>query len=150
MIQNRKEPAGQKPDPSSANQPPLTSSEVEHFREMLLAKRKEIAGNVNDIEDETLRKSHSSGDLSSMPIHMADLGTDNYEQDFALGLMDSERKMLQEINDALQRIEEGTYGTCQATGKWIAKMRLEAKPWAKYSMEHTRKMEQGLVPEEEQ
>ena len=80
-----------------------------------------------------------------MPIHMADLGTDNYEQEFALGLMDSERKLLREIDDALQRIEEGTYGICEATGEPIATNRLKAKPWARYCVEYARKLEQGLV-----
>jgi len=118
---------------------------------MLLDKRREILINVNNIEDETLKKSRldASGDLSSMPIHMADLGTDNYEQEFALGLMDSERKLLQEIDDALQRIEEGTYGICQGTGQPIPKARLEAQPWARYCVEYARLLEQGIVTEEQ-
>jgi len=74
----------------------LTKTEMEHFKEILLLKRREIIGSVNEMEDEALKKSRldASGDLSSMPIHMADIGTDNYEQEFALGLMDSERKLL--------------------------------------------------------
>ncbi|MHC4084606.1 MAG: TraR/DksA family transcriptional regulator, partial [Planctomycetota bacterium] len=89
-------------------------------------------------------------DLSSMPIHMADIGTDNYEQEFALGLMDSERKLLREIDDALQRTEQGTYGICEGTGKQIRKARLEAQPWARYCVEYARKLEQGLVREQEE
>jgi RNA polymerase-binding protein DksA len=85
-----------------------------------------------------------------MPIHMADIGTDNYEQEFALGLMDGERKLLKEIDDALQRIEQGTYGICEATRKPIAKARLEAQPWARYCVEYARMLEQGLVTEQEQ
>jgi DnaK suppressor protein len=84
-----------------------------------------------------------------MPIHMADLGTDNYEQEFALGLMDSERKLLQEIDDALQRIEEGIYGICQGTGQPISKARLEAQPWARHCVEYARLLEQGTVTEEQ-
>jgi RNA polymerase-binding protein DksA len=112
---------------------------------MLLEKRREILKNVNEIEDEALKKSHldATGDLSSMPIHMADLGTDNYEQEFALGLMDSERKLLREIDDALERIEQGIYGICEGTGKPIPKARLEAQPWARYCVEYTRLLEQG-------
>ncbi len=78
-----------------------------------------------------------------MPIHMADIGSDNFEQEFALGLMDSERKMVHEIDDALQRIEDGTYGICEATGKPIPKARLEAQPWARYCVEHARTLEKG-------
>jgi RNA polymerase-binding protein DksA len=92
----------------------------------------------------------ASGDLSSMPIHMADLGTDNYEQEFALGLMDSERKLLREIDNALVRIEKKTYGICQATGKPISRARLEAQPWARYCVEYARMLEQGLVEEQEE
>jgi RNA polymerase-binding protein DksA len=81
---------------------------------------------------------------------MADIGTDNYEQEFALGLMDSERKLLKEIDDALQRIEKRTYGICEGTGKPISKARLEAQPWARYCVEYARMLEQGLVVEQEQ
>ena len=119
---------------------------------MLLEKRREIVGNVNEIEDETLKKSRldATGDLSSMPIHMADIGTDNYEQEFALGLMDSERKLLREIDDALQRIEEETYGICEGTSKPIPKARLKAQPWARYCIEHARMLEQGLATKQEE
>ena len=114
---------------------------------MLLKKRAELLKNVFQIEDEALKKSHPTGDLSIMPIHMADLGSDNYEQDFALGLMDSERKLLHEIDEALVRIENKTYGICLGTGQPILRARLEAQPWAKYSIEFAQKLEKGLVLE---
>jgi len=125
----------------------LTTTEIERFKQILLEKRREILKNVYEIEDEALKKSRldASGDLSSMPIHMADLGTDNYEQEFVLGLMDSERKLLHEIDDALQRIENKTYGVCEGTGQPIPKARLEAQPWARHCVEYTRMLEQGLV-----
>lgn len=127
----------------------LTASEIEHFKEMLWAKRAELIGDVNYMENEALRKSRldATGDLSSMPIHMADLGTDNFEQEFALGLMDSERKLLGEIHDALRRIDHGHFGICEGTGKPIAKARLEACPWARYSIEYATMVEKGLVIE---
>lgn len=130
----------------------LTAKELAHFQQLLLAKRLELIGDVNSIEDETLQKSRlsASGDLSTMPIHMADIGTANYEQEFALGLLDSERKLLREINEALQRIEDRTYGICEGTGKEIAKARLEANPWARYCVEYARMVEQGLVKEGEE
>jgi len=122
----------------------LSAAEIERFKHLLLQKRTEILQNVVQIEDEMLKKSRldASGDLSSMPIHMADLGSDNYEQEFSLGLMDSERKLLTEIDDALQRIERGTYGICEGTGQLISKARLEAQPWARYSVEYARVIEQ--------
>jgi RNA polymerase-binding protein DksA len=129
----------------------LTASDREHFKQLLLEKRREILRNVTEFEDEALRKSRldATGDLSSMPIHMADIGTDNYEQEFALELMDSERKLLREIDDAMGRIEQRTYGICTGTGKPIPKARLEAQPWARYCVEYARMLEQGLVAEEE-
>jgi RNA polymerase-binding protein DksA len=118
---------------------------------LLLEKRAELVGDVNSIESEALKKSRldAAGDLSSMPIHMADLGTDNFEQEFALGLMDSERKILAEINDALRRIDNGVYGICEGTGKPIGKARLKASPWARYCIKYATMVEQGLISEGE-
>ena len=129
----------------------LNKKDLEKYKQLLLEKRREILNNVFEIEDEALKKSRidASGDLSSMPIHMADIGTDNYEQEFALGLMDSERKLLQEIDDALRRIEEKTYGICEGTGNPIPKARLDAQPWARYCVEYARMIEEGLVIESE-
>jgi RNA polymerase-binding protein DksA len=128
---------------------PLSAKELAQFKALLLERRREISQNVHEIEGETLRKSRldASGDLSSMPIHMADLGTDNYQQEFSLGLMDSERRLVNEIDEALHRIEIGTYGICEGTGKPIAKARLEAQPWARYSVEYARIMEKGQTQE---
>jgi RNA polymerase-binding transcription factor DksA len=76
-----------------------------------------------------------------MPIHMADIGSDTYDQDFMLGMAETERQRLREIDEALARIENGTYGVCQMTGKPIPKARLNAKPWAKYTIEAARELE---------
>ncbi len=152
MAKKRKKTTRKKTSSTRAKKSRLSAANIEHFKQMLLQKRREIISNVNEMEDEALKKSRmdASGDLSSMPIHMADIGTDNYEQEFALGLMDSERKLLRETDDALQRIEQKTYGICEGTGKSIRKARLEAQPWARYCVEYARMMEQGLVNEQEQ
>ena len=125
----------------------LTAKDLEFFQDILLVKRRQLLGDVNEMEDEALKQSRldASGDLSSMPIHMADLGSDNYSQELALGLMDTERKLLRQIDEALERITEGTYGICLATGKPIVRARLEAKPWARYGVEHARKLEESGV-----
>ncbi len=151
MAKNRKKTSRKKTSSPRTKKSRLSAANIEHFKQLLLQKRREIISNVNEMEDETLKKSRldASGDLSSMPIHMADIGTDNYEQEFALGLMDSERKLLRETDDALQRIEEGTYGICEGTGKQIPKARLEAQPWARYCIEYARMLEQGLVRKQE-
>ncbi|MFZ0035518.1 MAG: TraR/DksA C4-type zinc finger protein [Sedimentisphaerales bacterium] len=152
MVEKRKKAFRKKIIPTQPKESHLTAADIERFKQMLLEKRGEILANVNEMEDETLKKSRldASGDLSSMPIHMADIGTDNYEQEFALGLVDSEMKLLKEIDDALQRIEQDAYGICEGTGKQIPKARLEAQPWARYCVEYARMLEQGLATEPEQ
>ncbi len=127
----------------------LTASEIAQFRHTLLQKRAEILGDVSTLHDEALNKNRSeaAGDLSSMPIHMADLGTDNYELEFTLGLIEGERAILKEIDEALLRIREKTYGLCEGTGQPIGKARLRAKPWAKYCYEFTLAQETGQTPQ---
>jgi RNA polymerase-binding protein DksA len=126
------------------NQAGLNTRELEHFRELLLAKRRELVGDMNSMETEALRSTTGSN-LSTLPLHMADMGTDNYEQEFTLGLVEKDRNLLREINQALAKIQNGTYGICEGTAKPIAKVRLEAQPWAKYSVEYARLLERGLV-----
>jgi len=133
-------------DKKRTNKGHLTPTKVLKFKAMLLAKRNEILRNVTSMESETLRRERS--ELSNMPIHMADLGTDNYDLENTLGLMDSERKLLAEIDGALARIEEGTYGICEGSGRPIPKVRLEAIPWAKYCVEYANLLEKGLVKKE--
>jgi DnaK suppressor protein len=122
------------------NQIGLRSAELEHFRDLLLAKRRELVGDMSSMEREALQRGGSSN-LSNLPLHMADQGTDNYEQEFTLGLMEKDRNLLREINNALAKIQDGSYGICEGTGLPISKPRLEAQPWAKYSIEHARMME---------
>jgi DnaK suppressor protein len=152
VAQKRKKTSREQVSSTRKKKRGLSAADAKHFRELLLEKRREILKNVSEFEDEALRKSRldASGDLSSMPIHMADLGTDNYEQEFSLGLMDSERKLLREIDNALGRIENKTYGICKGTGKPISRARLEARPWARYCVEYARLLEQGLVEEQEE
>jgi DnaK suppressor protein len=121
------------------NQAGLLTKELEHFRDLLLEKRREIVGDMSSMEREALRS--GGGGLSSLPVHMADMGTDNYEQEFTLGLVEKDRNLLREINAALAKIQNGTYGLCEGTGKPINKVRLEAQPWARLSIEHARQME---------
>jgi DnaK suppressor protein len=122
----------------------LTSQELKEFRRLLLAKRRELVGDMTGIEAEALGadRQESKGDISD---HPADAGTDNFEQEFSLGLLESERNMLAEIDQALTRIDRGTFGICLGTGKQISKARLSARPWAPYGIEYARMIEKGLV-----
>ncbi len=121
----------------------LSPKDLEYFREILMAKRAELVGDVGRLSSGAMGNSRrdASGDLSTMPIHMADIGSDNWEQEFTLDLLANERDLLREIDDALARIENRTYGICLATHKPIPKARLKAKPWAKYCIEYARELE---------
>jgi len=110
---------------------------------MLIEKRNEILGSVTSMEAETLKRERS--DLSNMPIHMADMGSDSYEIENTIGLMSSERKILVAINEALDRIENGTYGVCEGEGEPIPKARLEAIPWARYCVNCATLVEKGRL-----
>ena len=125
----------------------LTAVELRKFTAMLLEKRNEILGSVNEMESEALRRDRS--DLSNMPLHMADAGSDNYEIDNTIGLMDSERRLLGEIDAALTRIEKRTYGTCEGAGERIPKKRLQAIPWARYCVKCAALAEKGQLPEKD-
>jgi RNA polymerase-binding protein DksA len=125
------------------NQVGILSKELETYRDAILAKRREILGDMSSMEHEALRSSGGSN-LSTLPLHMADMGTDNYEQEFTLGLMEKDRKLLRDLNDALAKIQNGTYGICEGTGKPISKARLEAQPWARYSIEYARRLERHM------
>lgn len=117
----------------------LTAKELRYYRDLLLQKRAELVGDVSAMESAALQD--RGGNLSNLPLHMADIGTDTYDQDFMLSLAETERQRLHEIDDALQRIKDKTYGVCQLTGHPIPAARLKAKPWAKYTIESARKME---------
>jgi DnaK suppressor protein len=108
-----------------------------------------LLGDMGQMQSGALDHNSSSGELSTMPVHMADVGSDNYEQEFVLGLVDTERKILEDIDRALNKIKEGTYGVCEGTGQTISKARLEANPYARYCIEYARKIEKGFVKTEQ-
>jgi RNA polymerase-binding transcription factor DksA len=119
----------------------LGKKNLDNFRNLLLLARAELVGDLSAMEAQALRS--GGGNLSHMPIHMADIGTDTYDQDFLLGLAETERTRLREIDAALQRIDDRTYGICQMTNRAIPKARLNAKPWARYTIEAALEVEQG-------
>lgn len=117
--------------------------EMKVYKELLLKLRARLRGDVTAMADAALNKtrSESSGDLSSMPIHMADVGTDNFEQEFTLALMETEESALGYIESALERIEDGTYGTCLECEGKILKARLNAIPYAPLCIKCASKLE---------
>lgn len=119
---------------------PLSKKQLREFREILMKKRSEIIGDVASMESEALTGG-GSGSLSHLPQHMADQGSDTYDQSLALDLAASQRGLLKEIDAAIVRIDEGTYGICDELGKPIDIERLQAKPWAQLSIEAARRLE---------
>ena len=115
----------------------LTRRDLQHYRESLLKRRADILGDVVALESDART---DSGDHLS-PEHMADVGSNNFEQEFRLGLVESERKILIEIDEALLRIQDRIYGVCLEQAVPIGKARLDVKPWAKYCIEVVREKE---------
>src|SRR5262245_45101039 len=109
----------------------MKKAEMKPFKDMLLSLRARLRGDVTQMADAALKKTRSeaNGDLSSMPIHMDDIGSDNYEQEFTLSLMESEEDTLDAIETALERIEDGVYGECEECNVKIPKTRLQAIPY---------------------
>lgn len=118
----------------------LSAKQLEYYRQLLIEKLREIIGDMGAMEESIFS---GSGELSSMPVHLADIGSDSYEQEFSLGLMAEEKKLLSEIQQALLRIDEKTYGICEGLGVLIESNRLEAIPWTRYSLEYARMLESG-------
>ena len=118
---------------------PFNKRQLDKYREILVLKRAELLGDIDSMENEALKS--QSGSLSHLPQHMAEQGSETYEQSLSLDLAAADRVLLREIDAALKRIADRTYGLCERTGKPISKERLAELPWARYSIEAAREME---------
>lgn len=121
----------------------FSKSDLKDFKKIVLKKKEELLNDLKHISDDTLRKSQkeASGDISGYTYHMADVATDNYDREFSLGLASSERKSLYELDDALKRIEEGTFGICDDCQASITRVRLKAVPSARLCIKCQQKKE---------
>ncbi len=117
----------------------MTAADRRRYKKLLLDKRQELCGDVDSMESQALR----AADQDASVDHVADFGSDNYEQTLTLGLIENNGKLLQEIDAALERIADRSYGYCVHSGEAIAKARLDAIPWTPYSIETQRLIEQG-------
>ncbi|OHB70643.1 MAG: hypothetical protein A2W17_11545 [Planctomycetes bacterium RBG_16_41_13] len=117
------------------------------YKKLLLSLREKLVGKVDYMQEEALKKSRqdASGDLSNVPIHMADVGTDNYERELMIELIQNGEDGVRNIDDALERIEEGTFGICDACEKKINKERLKAVPYASLCINCQREEELGNI-----
>jgi DnaK suppressor protein len=104
----------------------MKSADVKVYKDRLLSLRARLRNDVTSMTDAALH--HDGSENSTMPIHMAELGSDNFEQEFTLSLLATEEDTLGAIEDALERVENGTYGTCEECCGSIPKARLDALP----------------------
>jgi DnaK suppressor protein len=118
---------------------PLSRADMNHFRELLLRKRDDLVGDLQSLHDQAFKAS----DQGNAANHMADFGSDNYEQDFNLGIIENEEEVVGEIDLALRRIDTGEYGVCLDCHVPVPKPRLEAIPWARQCVTCKSKAERG-------
>jgi RNA polymerase-binding protein DksA len=124
----------------------LTKAVLRQFKQNLIKLKKRLESNVAQLEDKTLKKNpqEASGDLSSFPLHIADIGSDEFERGVSLGMMEDEGNTLKEINSAIERIETGKYGICENCKKPIGKLRLKTLPYARLCVKCKEKEESSL------
>ena len=134
----------QKANPKTIAEKSIPTKWKKYYK-LLIELREHVQDELALHTSETLKKSSkdNSGDLSGYGNHQADAGTDNFDRDFALGLLSNEQDALNEIEEAIIRIQNGTYGVCEETGKPINKERLMAVPFAKYSLEGQKQFEKN-------
>ncbi len=104
-------------------------------KKRLLALRDAMLDSMNGVAQDNLRARAEGNEASAFGMHQADAGSDAYDRDFALNLLSQEQDALYEIDEALKRIELGTYGTCEMSGKPINHERLEAIPFTRFTVE---------------
>jgi RNA polymerase-binding transcription factor DksA len=124
----------------------MSKTELENHRLQLIALRERLTNDVSHLADEALQAAgrEAGGNLSNMPIHMADLGTDNYERENTLNLLANEEQILKEIAAALNRIDMGTYGRCEeCQGPILPKARLKELPYTRYCVECAKKLDRA-------
>lgn len=133
---------GKKPRAAMVDESEVPEKYRRYYR-LLLELRLHVLTQLGEHTEETLLKSSKddSGDLSGYGQHMADAGTDTFDRDFALSLVSNEQEALAEIEAAIKRVHAGTYGICETTQKPIARERLLAVPFTRYSTEAKREVE---------
>ena len=113
----------------------MTGVELEGYRRKLRVLHDRLGGDVAHLTDEALHTAdeQSGSNLSHVPLHMADLGTDHYERENTLRLLANEGRLLGEITAALERIDAGTFGRCEECGGPIRpRERLHELPYTRY------------------
>ena len=121
---------------SKSKKKKLNKKELEHFKKKLDIERKKVLEEMSELQSRNLMQSISdqSGEVSRYSYHLGDTASLSYGREFSMGLAERQQKYIKQIEQALERIEEGTYGICKVTGELIPTERLEEVPVAKYSV----------------
>ena len=123
----------------------FTKKDLLYFKKLILKRKEEVLDQIKHISDDTLKKSQkdAAGDISGYTYHMADIATDTYDREFSMGIASKERQLLYEIEEALKKIKEGTYGICEDCEKLIPKTRLKVIPYVKLCLKCQEKREKS-------
>ena len=114
----------------------------EIYKKLLIKTKEQIAGDIRNLSDDNAGSVNDrGGDISGHALHMADVATDMYDREFAMGLAANDRELLSNVNDAMMRIEDGTYGICLECKKSIAATRLKALPYTETCLKCQEKLE---------
>jgi RNA polymerase-binding protein DksA len=121
----------------------LSKSQLKLFRQLLITDRAKLADEIKSIVQETSKSPReASGDLSAYTLHMADMAADTYERELSMNIVSSEQELLYQIDDALKRLDDGSYGVCAQCNKPITMSRLKAVPYASMCVSCQRTKEQ--------
>lgn len=116
---------------NGANSNKMPAKEKQYYKQLLLEKKQDLLDEIKQISSTTkISPKDAAGDISGHALHMADAATDTYDREFSLGIASNDRKVIQVIDEALKRIDEGKFGLCLDCGKSISKARLKALPYA--------------------
>lgn len=130
-------------DKTTSIKTPFNSSKLKEFKKQLIRIKNYLTQEIDNIEDKSLRGAgrDGTGNLSNLPIHLADAGSDTYEQDFSLGILEGENVELKEIEESLERITDKTYGICEECSNHINEKRLRVIPYARFCVKCQQAME---------
>jgi RNA polymerase-binding transcription factor DksA len=141
-----RKPAGPLTSATILGRPVLSSKTRKNGAVKIKAEWQKFYNHLLELREQLLRQMsglarESAQEMAGYSLHMADSGTDNFDRDFALSLLSSDQDAIYEIEEALKRIEKNTYGVCELTGKTIPRSRLEAIPWARFTVQAQAQLE---------
>jgi RNA polymerase-binding transcription factor DksA len=126
----------------------ISEADTRAYRQRLLALMSRLDRDRSQLKDEALRPigGEASGGLSDVPLHPADLGSDSFEEETTLGLLENEAQLFAEVDAALDRLDQGVFGRCEACHQDIPKGRLQALPYARYCVACTQARQGKTMP----